>query len=219
MKNANIFSPNGGRSGIGYAVAALALSGLTGTPTMAQSDPHFCRQHCQLEAGNVIVSRSVYDNKLSNVKVGQVLPPGCANTSAGCPSGGNAVSDGSFPYVFNNDLVDPSFGITSRLYLDQLTPAGHWISTLELPNSLMPGVGPESDQLVTSFSSKSEGALNLSTDGKYVTLIDYDATLRPEVRADDRFEPVLERPPDGQQPTRGNRPDGEHDHGRRHAHR
>ena len=33
------------------------------------------------------------------------------------------------------------------------------------------------DQLVTSFSSKSEGALNLSTDKKYLTFIDYVAQV------------------------------------------
>ena len=32
-----------------------------------------------------------------------------------------------------------------------------------------------SDQVSTSFPSKSEGALNLSPDGRYVTFIDYAA--------------------------------------------
>jgi len=33
------------------------------------------------------------------------------------------------------------------------------------------------DQMVTSFSSKSELAMNLSTDGKYVTFMGYDAPV------------------------------------------
>jgi hypothetical protein len=74
-------------------------------------------------------------------------------------------------------LYDPSFGITSRLVLDELTPAGWLLGSLEVPNSLQRGVKSTSDQLVTSFSSKSEGALNLSTSGKYLTFIDYVAPV------------------------------------------
>jgi hypothetical protein len=125
--------------------------------------------------GNLLVSRSVYDNNPNNVKVGQILPPGCAATTGGCA--GPATYDGAFPYVFNNALVDASFGITSKLYLDEWTQGGAYVGTLELPNSSQTGVGPNSDQLVTSFSSKSEGALNLSTDGQYLTLIDYVAPV------------------------------------------
>lgn len=125
--------------------------------------------------GNLLVSRSVYDNNPNNVKVGQILPPGCAATTGGCA--GPATYDGTFPYVFNNVLVDGSFGITSKLYLDEWTQGGAYVGTLELPNSTQRGVGPNSDQLVTSFSSKSEGALNLSTDGQYLTLIDYVAPV------------------------------------------
>jgi hypothetical protein len=41
----------------------------------------------------------------------------------------------------------------------------------------MHNIRSESNQLVTSFSSKSEGALNLSTDGKLLTFIDYVAPV------------------------------------------
>jgi hypothetical protein len=41
----------------------------------------------------------------------------------------------------------------------------------------MRNIRSESNQLVTSFSSKSEGALNLSTDGKLLTFIDYVAPV------------------------------------------
>jgi hypothetical protein len=127
--------------------------------------------------GNLVLSRSVYDNNPNNVKVGTILPPGCSGTTGGCGAASGAPYDGTFPYVFNNDAYDSSFGITSRLYLDQITPFGWLINTLELPNSLQRGITSKSDQLVTSFSSKSEGALNLSTDGKYLTFIDYVAPV------------------------------------------
>jgi hypothetical protein len=43
------------------------------------------------------------------------LPPGC---STGCVT---ATATGAYPQVWNNVLADPSFGVTSRVYLDQLT--------------------------------------------------------------------------------------------------
>ena len=88
-----------------------------------------------------------------------------------------AISDGTYPYVWNNDQVDASFGITSKIFLDQITPAGVQINSLEVPNSSQPGVPPTKDQLVTSFSSKSELALNLSTDGRAITFMGYVAPI------------------------------------------
>ncbi len=139
----------------------------------AVSAQDFGRQpEFQFYPGNLVVSRSVYDNLASNVTVGEQLPPNC--TDGNCVS---AINNGLFPYVFNNATVDGSFGITSRLYLDQMTPWGFPINSLEVPNSLMRGVTGSSDHLVTSFSSKSEGALDLSTDGRYLTFIDYVAPV------------------------------------------
>jgi hypothetical protein len=77
--------------------------------------------------------------------------------------------------VWNNAAYDPSFGITSRIYLDQITPSGIFLNTLEVPNSLLGDVN--SDHLVTSFSSKSELALHLSTDGKYLNFVGYVAPV------------------------------------------
>ena len=119
--------------------------------------------------GNLVISRSVYDNNPSNVQVGQLLPPNCQATQAGCS--GNAAYDGTYPLVWNNDAVDGSFGITSKIFLDQYTPSGRFVNSLEVPNSSQNGVPPQKDQLVTSFSSKSELALNLSTDGTYLTFM------------------------------------------------
>jgi hypothetical protein len=46
-----------------------------------------------------------------------------------------------------------------------------------VPNSGQDGVPPTKDQTVTSFSSKSELALNLSTDGQDVTFMGYLAPV------------------------------------------
>jgi len=114
--------------------------------------------------GNLVVARSVYDNNAGNVQVGATLPPGC---SSGC---GLATNNGSYPQVWNNDLADSSFGITSKIFLDQITPFGWLLNSLEVPNSSQKNA---KDHLVTSFSSKSELALHLSTDGQYLTFMGY----------------------------------------------
>jgi hypothetical protein len=122
--------------------------------------------------GNLVVSRSVYTSDPSVVQAGVTqLPPGC---TSGCAT---AVADGGYPEVFDNDLVDPSFGVTSKVFLDQLTPSGSLIDSLEVPNSSQNGVPPTKDQMVTSFSSKSELALNFSTDGRDLTFMGYLAPV------------------------------------------
>ena len=133
-----------------------------------QDAPHFW-------PGNLVVSRSVYDNNPANVKVGTILPPNCASTTGGCGASTGATNNGTYPYVFNNDLYDGSFGITSRIYLDQITPNGWYIDSLEVPNSLQRGNNGKTDQLVTSFSSKSELGLHLSTDHLRLTFMGYVA--------------------------------------------
>ncbi len=123
--------------------------------------------------GNLVVTRSVYDNNANNVQVGQILPPNCAATTGGCGASSGAPDNGTYPFVWNNDGYDGSFGITSKIYLDQIFPFGFLINSLEVPNSSDKGITPTSDQLVTSFSSKSELALNLSLDGNYLTFSGY----------------------------------------------
>ena len=89
------------------------------------------------------------------------LPPGC---TTGCAT---ATSDGTYPFVFNNDRVDGSFGISSKIFIDRLTPGGELLDRLHVP----------AGQLVTSFPSKSELALNVSTDGRDVSFMGYVAPL------------------------------------------
>src|SRR5271156_4955787 len=128
----------------------------------------------------LVLSRSTYAGNASTVTVGQTLPPGCvpgtvtipllagSTTTVTIPSASSsgcntAVADGTYPTVFNNDEADGSFGVTSPIFLDNITTDGFRIGTLPIP----------SDQIVTSFSSKSELALNLATDGKSITFGGY----------------------------------------------
>ena len=121
--------------------------------------------------GNLVVSRSVYHNDPDNVTVGTLLPPNCASTKGGCAAATGTTNNGTYPQVWNNSLYDGSFGITSKIYLDQLTPFGWYLDTLEVPSN------PNRSHLVTSFPSKSELALNLSTDREYLTFMGYVAPI------------------------------------------
>lgn len=106
-------------------------------------------------SGDLIVSRSVYTGDASTVTIGQALP-----------GGGIAVANGTYPGVWNNEVPDPSFGVTSPIFLDRLAVSGSTlapVSTLPIPTN----------QLVTSFPSKSELGLNISTDGQSLTFMGY----------------------------------------------
>jgi hypothetical protein len=155
-------------------IALLSLAALaTSNPAIAQ-DHDDAHTHIRFFSGNLVVSRSVYDNNANNVKVGALLPTNCANTVGPCAA---ATNNGTYPFVFNNVIPDPSFGITSKMILDQITPSGFLLNSLEVPNSSVNNVHSGTNQLVTSFSSKSEMALNLSTDGKLLTFMGYVAPI------------------------------------------
>ncbi len=102
-------------------------------------------------------------------------PPG-TYTSGGTVVGDIAIAGAQYPQVFNNDLVDANFGITEQIFLDEIPATTSLVttptSTIEVPNS---DTNPSGDQLVTSFSSKSELAVNQSTDGQYVSFVGYHA--------------------------------------------
>ena len=149
-------------------ISALAVTGLM-VQASANADPP---PAAPLQPGNLLVSTSVFGNDPNIVAGVTQLPPGC--TPGNCVT---ATDSGTYPYVFNNAAVDGHFGVTSKIILDQITPSGLPVSSIEVPNSTMPGVGPGTDQMVTSYSSKSELALNLSTDGKYVTFLGYRAPV------------------------------------------
>jgi len=150
---------------------SLVVAGLTAQiPTLTDS----AAATATLVPGNLLVATSVYQNDPNIVAGTSLLPPGCGGLNDPC---GTAITNGTYPQVFNNDLVDGSFGVTSKIVLDQLTTAGTPVNTIEVPNSSDAGVTPSTDQMVTSFSSKSELALNLATDGQYVTFVGYNAAV------------------------------------------
>jgi hypothetical protein len=141
--------------------------------------------HFKFQPESLVLSRSVYVGTASTVTIGETLPRGCpggpngsfvvnvptttnGTTSVTVPCG-IASDNGEAPNlldshnVWNNAGSDGSFGVTSPIFLDNLDANGKLIGTLAIP----------SDQIVTSFSSKSELALNRSTDGRSLTFMAY----------------------------------------------
>src|SRR3984957_15054456 len=154
---------------VGVTALSMLVAGAFAPRVVADNDDFFV-----FIPDTLVLSRSVYAGNSSTVTVGQTLPPGCVAGSVPVPllAGGSAsvkvacgvaVADGTYPTVFNNDGPDGSFGITSPIFLDDITTDGHLIGSLSIPSS----------QIVTSFSSKSELALNLSTDGRSITFGGY----------------------------------------------
>jgi hypothetical protein len=153
------------------AIFALALA-ISLAGGLRADDDH--SDQFEFKPDTLVLSRSVYAGTASSVTVGQILPPGCvagtvpvrllaggsANVKVKCSV---AIADGTYPTVFNNNQADGSFGITSPIFLDNITSNGKVLGTLAIP----------SDQIVTSFSSKSEVALNRSTDKKSITFLGY----------------------------------------------
>jgi hypothetical protein len=113
-------------------------------------------------AGNIVVSRSTYTGTSGSVAFPGTLPNGAASTA-----------DGSFPNVFNNETPDASFGITSPIYLDQLTTSGASTGvSFNVTNLVQTQLGAN---LTTSFPSKSELGLSLTPDGSALTFMAYGA--------------------------------------------
>lgn len=142
--------------------------------------------HFEFQPGTLVLSRSVYAGNASTVTIGETLPLGCAGgpngsttvnvptTTAGTTTAvtvpcGIASDNGEAPNLFNSHNVwnnansDGSFGVSSPIFLDDITTDGWVLGTLPIP----------SDEIVTSFSSKSELALNRSIDGKSITFMAY----------------------------------------------
>jgi len=148
-------------AGVLAAAAAGATAAHASTTAANGSRPAgFFPGQTRLIPGDLLVSTSYYKNDPGIVAGTTQLPPGCSG--ANCAT---AIANGSYPQVFNNVTVDPSFGVTSPLYLKQITPSGFPQGVIAVPTS----------ELTTSFSSKSEDALNLSTDGRNLTFMGYVA--------------------------------------------
>lgn len=83
-------------------------------------------------------------------------------------SGTDAVAGGKYPEVFNNDVTaDGSFAVETPINLLDVDPFGNLLTQTTVPT----------DQVTTSFSSKSELAVNFSTNGQDLSFLAYNAPL------------------------------------------
>jgi hypothetical protein len=181
-----------------YLIAApilfLAVTVVSPTRLNAQADhqgwngqgdhQHYGQDGFKFLPGTLVLSRSVYEGTASTVTNGESLPLGCEGGLTGLTVNvpliaggttpvtvpcGTATDNGEYPNLFNTHNVwnnansDPSFGVTSPIFLDDITTDGRVVGTLPIPT----------DQIVTSFSSKSELALNRSIDGRSITFMGY----------------------------------------------
>lgn len=113
--------------------------------------------------GVLVVTGSRYVGTPETIAVGQPLPNS---------TGATAVADGSYPGVFANDTPDGNFGITAPIELRAYFVTSHSDTVAPLFATL--DVTAASG-ISTSFSSKSELAVHLSTDGSALTLMGYAA--------------------------------------------
>src|SRR6202012_475150 len=114
--------------------------------------------------GNLVVSALTYEGSASTISVGQSLP-NC--TGGSCIA---ATNNGSYGQVFLNDNSDANFGVTAPYSLQVYSSNGQTAtqtSTYYVHDSGFTG----------SFSSKYEGAINVSADGQSITLMGYNAGI------------------------------------------
>jgi len=131
------------------ACSALALC----PASPARADQPF------LLPNSLVISSSAYDRTQGAVAS---LTPGVtqlANTNTATVA---AIADNTYPNVWTNDTVDGSFGVTSAIRLTDIEPnSGHVFNSILVPT----------DQVVTSFSSKSELGLHITGNGHGARLV------------------------------------------------
>jgi hypothetical protein len=171
-------------AGVGCVLAMCVAA----APAQADSWHHGHRGN-ELIPGDLLVSTSNYVPADITAGVTQ-LPPQCGTTPIASPCATAVANGDDFPSVFNNDSVDGFFGVTSPVYLDELTPWGEHVATIPVPTN----------DFVTSYSSKSELALNLSPEGNYVSFMGYYAQPG-QVDVSNANTPGVIDPPPGVSPV------------------
>ena len=116
----------------------------------------------RLERHSLVISSSTYDptqGAVASLAVGTQIPNTATATIA-------AVSGNNYVTIWKNAGVDGSFGVTSPITLTDVDPfSGHVMHRLAVPT----------DEVVTSFSSKSELGLHFvrDADGPHLVFVAY----------------------------------------------
>jgi hypothetical protein len=152
------------RTSYALLFAACSLSAFAASNRVALADSFFPGGgFCPLLPGAVIVSSSTYDRHqgaVASLTAGVTQLP---NTDSATIA---AVASNYYPVVWNNASVDGSFGVTSPIQLTNIDPlGGRPLCTVNVPT----------DQVVTSFSSKSELGLHFARDwsGLHIVFVAY----------------------------------------------
>jgi hypothetical protein len=138
------------------------------------------------EHDSLVISSSTYDptkGAVASLMVGTPLPDTATKTTA-------AVADNNYVTVWNNASVDGSFGVTSPIELLDVDPfSGRVKHSRAVPT----------DEVVTSFSSKSELGLHFVRDwhGSHLVFVAYawQMRLRPRSTSCRAFRPIPPRRP------------------------
>jgi len=175
------------------AVWLLVGCGAAAATQVALADDAF------LKPNTLVISSSTYVNSqgaVANLVPGTQLPgTGLTLNSAGVATATgstvSAVTGNNYVTVWGNEVPDASFGVTSPITLTDIEPqSGHVFGTLPVPT----------DQVVTSFSSKSELGLHYTRDqnGGHLVFVGYalagvgalDASNADAVQGQDVTNPV-----------------------------
>lgn len=175
------------------AVVATALMGV-GSAVLGTAGPADAAARSGLVPGDLLVSRLHYTGTAKMITPGQTV----------LPTGATAIADGAFAHVWDNASVDENFGVTAPILLDEMSPTGAAVETLAVPAGESGSASRGHDVLSGSFSSKSEGALNLSTRGSAVTFMGYVAPANVLDASNGNTPGVIDPTnPDSQQVYRG----------------
>ena len=121
-------------------------------------------------AGDLIVSSTTYSDP--GFAVGAALP---LSTATGANAGSAFCANASCSSnVWTNATVDANFGTTSGIYLQNINTFSGSVDNTVNVTQLATNAGIN---LVTSFASKSELALNLTPDGSGLTFMAYNSTV------------------------------------------
>ncbi len=116
--------------------------------------------------GSLVVSTSTYDNTQGAIARLQANVTQLAGNNGAPPTCTVASAGNDYVNVWNNDTTDGSFGVTSEITLTDINPStGAVLASLNVPTN----------QVVTSFSSKSELGLHFAVgpSGPLLTFVGY----------------------------------------------
>jgi hypothetical protein len=152
------------------AIAALAVAPSAGAHEHAHWGGFGHNRQARLVPDSVVIAGTVFPRHGVDLGIGQTLPYATnygSTVPEPTPVLAQAVAPGQFPYVFNNDGPDGSFAVQTPVDLWDVGLGGQQLSTVQVPTN----------EMTTSFSSKSELAINLSTDGQSLSFSGYGAPV------------------------------------------